>query len=72
MPNNLSGIYFRYRNPETNKWENWCFEDLPIETQEKYMNERTLEWHKNMILALSRTLKNIGDVFEITTNTEDE
>ena len=29
----LSGCYFRHKNSKTQKWEPWCFEDLPEEEQ---------------------------------------
>jgi hypothetical protein len=66
-PNNLSGIYFRYQNPETGKWENWCFEDLPVEKQDEYMMGRDPEWLQGMVKKLAATLKHVGDEFGITT-----
>lgn len=65
-PNNLSGIYFRFQNPESGRWENWCFEDLPEDKQKMYMEGRGEEWLKSMVLNLAKTLKNVGDQFGIT------
>lgn len=64
-PNNLSGIYFRYKNPDTDKWENWCFEDLPEEKQIEQMNPRSRQWLESMVLKLAKTLKEVGDEFGI-------
>ena len=63
-PNNLSRIYFRHKT-EDGEWENWCFEDLPFDEQEKYLKNRSETWLKSMILKLASTLKKVGDEFEI-------
>jgi hypothetical protein len=62
---NLSGIYFRYENPETSKWENWCFEDLPEKEQDKYLEEHSKEWVMILAKQLAYTLKKIGKEFDI-------
>ena len=59
----LSGIYFRSQDPETGKWENIVFEDLSREEQEKYLEGRSEEWFKSMILQLATTLRQVGDEF---------
>ena len=69
-PRNLTGIYFRYQNPETNKWENWCFEDLPEEEQNKKLENRSEEWLKSMIITLARNIKDISDQFDIVNPTD--
>lgn len=65
MPNNLSGIYFRYKNPESGEHENWCFEDLPKEKQLEFIETKSPEWLRSMVLKLAETLKNVGDEFGI-------
>ena len=45
----LSGIYFRFKNPLTNSMENRTFEDLPIENQIKYTNDRDYIWLMSLI-----------------------
>jgi hypothetical protein len=66
---NLSGIYFRFKNPETNSFENRCFEDLPKEEQEKIIDgrikEENTEWVKNLVIMLADRLNEIGDKFDI-------
>lgn len=61
----LSGIYFRWKNPETGKFENRCFEDLPEEDQNIIMDGKSIEWHKKMVLTLSGIINRIGDEFNI-------
>ena len=44
----LSGIYFRAKNEETGKFENFVFEDLSEEKQDEMMNGRSEEWLKSL------------------------
>ena len=62
---NLSGIYFRHKNDETGKWENWCFEDLPEDKQHILISLKDTEWLKSMVMQLSATLNEIGDYTDI-------
>lgn len=68
----LSGAYFRFKNPNTGKFENRCFEDLPEDEQDKQLNTRGEEWLKNMVKLLSKTLNNIGEQFMIKRRGEDD
>jgi len=61
----LSGCYFRFQNSETKKWENWCFEDLPEEKQDEYMNDRNEEWIRGLVKILANTINEIADQFDI-------
>ena len=61
---NLSGIYFRYKE-EDSSWGNRCFEDLPKNDQIKYLEGKSEEWLKSMIVKLSDTLNEIGNQFDI-------
>ena len=61
---NLSGIYFRFQNPETKEWENRTFEDLPESDQDKYMLGRGAEWLMSLAKQLANTLNEIGDQFD--------
>lgn len=63
----ISGIYFRFQNPETNKWENRVFEDLPESQQDKILLTKEPEFVKNLCKALAKTLYNIAEQFDITT-----
>ena len=65
MQRNISGIYFRYQNPENGKWENWTFEDLPEEKQNEILNTKAIEFVKSMALIMSKRLREICDKFDI-------
>lgn len=62
---NLSGIYFRFKNEETGKWENRVFEDLPQEKQDEMMSGRSVEWLQSLAKQLANTIREIGDKFDI-------
>jgi len=58
---NLSGIYFRYKNPETEKFENVVFEDLPEDEQDRVMDGRSEEWLKSLAKQIANTLNEVGE-----------
>ena len=62
----LSGIFFRYQNPETEKWENWCFEDLPDGKQEEILQARGEEWLRSLCKNLADTINKLSETFDIT------
>ena len=57
----LSGIYFKYKNPEIKKWENRCFEDMETDEQEKILKDRNKEWMIQLCIQLSNTINEIGN-----------
>lgn len=67
----LSGIFFRHQE-EDGKWGNRVFEDLPEEAQDKMMEDRSEEWLKSLAKALARTLREIGDQFDIVKGAPEE
>jgi len=62
---NLSGIYFRFKNPKTNKWENRTFEDLPEDKQDEYMANHNTDWTKSLAKQLANALNDIGNQFNL-------
>ena len=52
-----TGAYFRYKNPANDKWESWLFEDLPESKQKEYLENRSQEWLKSMILILADNIR---------------
>lgn len=62
----LSGIYFRYQDPDTGKWDNICFEDLPESEQDKilFANDNP-DWLRSLAKKLAITISEIGDEFDI-------
>ena len=67
----LSGIYFRYQNPETQKWENRCFEDMTEEEQRELLAKKEPEFLIGMAIALAQTINHLGETFDIVTKQND-
>ena len=61
----LPGVYFWFKNTETDKMENRVFEDLPESEQDRIMSKVNKDWLKRMVKILSNKLNEIGDAFEI-------
>lgn len=60
----LSGIFLRHQRA------NWCFEDLPIEEQNKFMDRLNVGQLKRLALQLADTINKIADKYDITKDTE--
>jgi len=58
---NLSGIYMSYQNPETKKWEYWCFEDLPHQEQMNILASYDSQAVLRLAIILADKLNDIGD-----------
>ena len=56
---NLDGVYFRFDT------ENICFSDLTEEQMDEVMENRSEEWLKSMCKHLAKTIRNIGEQFDI-------
>lgn len=68
---NLSGVYFRFLNPLTGKYENRVFEDLPDETMREKLENRNEEWLKEMVVLLAKCLNTIAEEFQISAENVD-
>lgn len=64
---NLSGIYFRSQLPD-GTWDNVVFEDLSEEEQDEKLKDRSEEWIKSLAKQLAKSLRKIGDQFDIMSN----
>ncbi len=67
---NLDGIYFRVKRD--GKWDNVCFSDLTDEEMDAVLEGRDVEWLKSVCKILGRTIKRIGDEFDICCGDEEE
>ena len=65
----LDGVYFRIKRD--NKWENICFSDLTEEEMNKVLDGKDTEWLKSLCIILGKTLREIGDYFDIGCGFED-
>ena len=63
MNRNLDGVYFRMKRDD--KWQNICFSDLSENEMEEVMQDRPVEWLKDMCKILGRTIREIGDQLDI-------
>lgn len=64
---NLSGIYIFHKFEGEDSREPTCFEDCPEEKQDEWLNSLDPEAVKNLAKSLGRTLRAIGDQFNIST-----
>ncbi len=62
----LSGVFFRHQNETTKKWENWCFEDLPKEEQERIVYSYSTDQLIQLIRILANTLNEVGEEANVT------
>lgn len=60
---NLDGVYFRVER--NGKWDNVCFSDLTKDERNSVMENRSMEWLKNMCHILADTIANIGEQFDL-------
>jgi hypothetical protein len=64
---NLSGIYLFHKFEDEENRKPTCFEDLPIERQKEWLSNLNEEALKNLVIALSKTIRRLGDEFGIIT-----
>ena len=69
---NLDGVYFRVRR--NNKWQNICFSDLTEEEmeQELSLGDKDVRWLKNLCKILGKTIRDIGDQFNLVCDMREE
>lgn len=64
----VSGIYFRFQNPKSEKWENWVFEDLPELKQDEILTKANKVFVENLCKMLANKINEICERFDITAN----
>lgn len=62
----ISGVFFRFQNPDTGKWETRVFEDLPESEQDRVMEGREVGWIKSIAKIMANRLYEICEQFDIT------
>ena len=70
MDRNLDGVYFRVKR--NGEWQNICFSDLTEDEMNKVMENRGEEWLKQMCRILAKSLKDLGDQFDIVCGDGDD
>ena len=62
---NLSGVYIFHKFIDEEKKQPTCFEDCPVEVQDKWLESLELEAVRNLAKILGGALREIGDQFDI-------
>ncbi len=68
----LSGIFIFEKFESEEKRKPTCFEDCTEETQDKWLESLEPEALKNLAKMLGKTLKEIGDQFDLMKGEEDD
>lgn len=68
----ISGVYFRFQNPETKRFENRVFEDLPEDEQRKILSNNDHQWTIELAIILANKLYEVCEQFDISTVKSDE
>ena len=63
MNRELDGVYFRIKRND--KWDNICFSDLTEKEMNEVLKDKDAEWLKRLCIILGKTLREIGDYFNI-------
>jgi len=69
---NLSGVFIFDTLPGDVKRQPTCFEDCTEEKQQEWLDSLTPEALKNLSIQLGKTLRQIGDQFDIITGYEED
>lgn len=68
---NLSGIYIFHKFEDEERRQPTVFEDCPEEKQDEWLNSLDPEAVKNLAKQLGKTLRTIGDQFNIASGSDD-
>lgn len=63
----LSGLYIFHKFEDEKRREPTCFEDCPEDKQDEWLGSLDSEAVKHVAKIMARTLRKIGDMFDITT-----
>lgn len=69
---NLSGVFIFDTLPGDERRKPTCFEDCTEEKQQEWLDSLTPEALKNLAIQLGKTLRHIGDQFDIMCGEEEE
>jgi hypothetical protein len=62
---NLSGVYIFHKFEDDEKRQPTCFEDCPVEVQDRWLESLGPEAVKNLAKILGRRLRQVGDQFDL-------
>lgn len=65
----MDGVFFRVNR--SGKWCDVCFSDLTEEQMDLVMEDRSIDWLKDLCKILANELHTIGDYFSIVPEVEE-
>ena len=68
MNRELDGIYMRVERD--GEWQNLCLSDMTEEELDRTLNPERGEWLKGAVIHLATTLRTIGDMFDIVSESD--
>ena len=68
MNRHLDGVYFRVERE--GRYAPVCFSDLTEEEMKMVLENHTKVWITNLCIHLAKTLKEVGDMFDIISTRE--
>ena len=69
---NLSGVYIFHKFDDEERREPTCFEDCPDKKQSKWLNTLDPDAVKHLAKHLAKTVRAIGDQFNLVGKSKDE
>lgn len=70
MDRKLDGVFFRVNR--NGRWQSVCFSDLTEDEMDEVLEAKNREWLKSLCKILGKTIKCIGDKFDIRCGDEEE
>lgn len=67
----LDRVYFRIHEQD-DTYDNVCFSDLTETEQDKMLENRSSDWLKSMCKHLAKTIRTIGDQFDLIAGDPDD
>lgn len=69
MDRKMDGVFFRVNR--SGEWRDVCFSDLTEEQMDLVMEDRSIDWLKDLCKILAKELHDIGDYFDIVSEVEE-
>jgi hypothetical protein len=69
---NLSGVYIFDTLPGDKRRQPTCFEDCTQEKQQEWLDSLTTDALKNLAKMLGEKLRDLGDMFDIMSGSDDD
>ncbi len=67
----LDGVFFRVKD-SNGSWTDKCFSDLTEKQMHEVLEEKDRDWIEELAVILGKTIKNIGNTFDIEGEVADD